>query len=160
VSFDLTLFESVPYFSLQVSVTICEIVPPLLSVSLPTPASTVSLPILPVEILDPLATKPDWDFRYVYTHRPKILVSKPVPANPSPVDVPPPPPSTSPSDLDISITLQKDKRSCTDHPILNFVSYDHLNPIFRQFALFLSSEFYIQVLYRGFIGTYLEAGYG
>ena len=53
----------------------------------------------------------------------------------------PPPPSASPSDFDIRIALQKRKRSCIDHPISNFVSYDHLNPTFHQFALSLSSEF-------------------
>ena len=43
------------------------------------------------------------------------------------------------SDLDIPIALRKGKRSCTDHLISHFVSYDRLTPSFRQFALSLSS---------------------
>ena len=50
----MSFFESVPYFSTQVPVTISETVPPSLSVSLPTPASTVSAPVPPVETPDPL----------------------------------------------------------------------------------------------------------
>ena len=71
-SVDVTFFEFIPYFSPQVSVTISEIVPPSLSVSLPTPASTISLPVPPVETPDPPASKPVRDFRYVYTHCPKV----------------------------------------------------------------------------------------
>jgi len=105
-------------------------------VSLPTPASTVSTPVPPAETKNTPTSKPVRDFRYVYTHRPKVPASEPVLANSSPVDDPPSP-SASPSDLDIPIFLQKGKRSCTDHPISNFVSCDHLNPTFRQFALFV-----------------------
>ena len=94
----------------------------------------------PVETQNPFATKPVRDFRYVYTHRLKVPTSEPVPAIPSPVDGPPPLPSAPPSDLDILIAFRKDKRSCIDHPISNFISYDHLNPTFRQFALSFYSE--------------------
>jgi len=94
----------------------------------------------PTETTDPPVSKPVRDFRYVYTHGPKVPTSEPISANPSPVDGAPPP-SAFPSDLDILIALLKGKRSCTDYPILNFVSYDHLNPTFRQFVLCLSSEF-------------------
>jgi len=139
VSVDVTFLEFVPYFSPQVSISISEIFPTPPTVSLPIPASIVSSPVLPVETQDPPATKPIRDFRYVYTHRPKVPAFELVPVIPSPVEGPPPP-SASPSDLDILIAPRKGKRSCTDHPILNFVSYDHLNPTFRQFALSLSSE--------------------
>jgi len=138
-----TFFKSSPYFFPQVLVTIIETVPPLLSVPLPTPSSTFSLPVSPVETPNPPASKPVRDFKYVYTHHLKVPASEPVSVNPSLVDSPSLP-STSFSDLDILITLRKLKKSCTDHPILNFVSYDHLNPTFRQFD---------------FISTYLEAGY-
>jgi len=124
VSADVTFFEYVPYFSTHVLVTISETVPPSLSVSLPTPASTVSSPV-PAETKNPPASKVVQDFRYFYTHCPKILTSEPIPANLSPVDGPPPPPSASLSDLDIPIALRKGKLSCTDHPISNFVSYDN-----------------------------------
>jgi len=111
----------------------------LLSVPFPTPASTVS-PSLPwVETLDPPASKPVQDFRYVYTHRLKVSAFEPVLANPSSVDGPPQL-SASLSDLDISIALRKGKRFYTDHPILNFISYDHFNPTFCQFVLSLSSK--------------------
>ena len=109
VSTDVTFFESVSYFSPQVPVIISETVSPSLIVSLPTPASTVSSPVPPVETQDPPATKPIKDFRYVYTHRPKIHASKSVSSIPSPVDGPPPPSSASPSDLDIPVTLRKGK---------------------------------------------------
>ena len=51
----------------------------------------------------------------------------------------PPQPSAFSSDLDVPVALRKDKRSCTDHPISHFVSYDRLTLSFRQFALSLSS---------------------
>jgi len=43
------------------------------------------------------------------------------------------------SDFDVLIALRKGKRSCTDHPISHFVSYDRLTLSFRQFAMPLSS---------------------
>jgi len=46
------------------------------------------------------------------------------------------------------MALRKGKRSCTDHPILNFISYDHLNSQFHQFALLLSSELYLSHVRR------------
>ena len=137
MSADITFFESISYFSSQVSVTISKTITLSSTVPLPIPVSTVSLPVSPVETQDPPATKPVWDFRYVYTHRPKISASEPVPANPLPVDGPSSPPLASPSDLEIHIALKKGKRSCTNHPNFNFISYDHLNPTFRQFTLFV-----------------------
>ena len=127
MSADITFFKFIPYFSPQVPVTISETVPPSLSMPLPTPASTVSSPVSLVETLDPPTSKPVQDFRYVYTHRPKIPAIEPVSANPTPVNGPPPP-SASFSDLDIPIALRKDKQSCTDHPILFFMIT--LTPLF------------------------------
>ena len=126
---DVTFFESVSYFSSQVPITISETVPSSQTVLLPTPASIVSSLVTLVETQDPPATKSVRDFRCVYTHRPKVPASESSPTNFSPV-VGPPPPSASSSDLDILIALRKCKLSCTDHLILNFVSYDHLNLIF------------------------------
>jgi len=94
------------------------------------------LPIPPAETKNPPASKPIWDFRYVYTHRPKVPASDPIPAIPSMVDGPTPPPSASSPHLDVLIAFRKDKRSCTDH-LSNFISYDNLNPTIRQFALFV-----------------------
>ena len=109
---------SLSYFSTQIPLTVSETVPPSLSVSLPTPASTISSPVPPTETKDPPASKPVRDIRYVYTHRRKVPTSELIPANPSLVDGPPPP-SASPSDLDIPIALRKGKRSCNNHPISN-----------------------------------------
>jgi len=130
VSADVTFFESVPFFFTQVPLIVSETAPPSLSISLATPASTVSSPVSPTETKDPPASKPIWDFRYVYTHRPKVLASEPIPVITSPVDGSTPP-SAFPSDLDVLVVLRKGKRSCTDHPISNFVSYNNLNPTFR-----------------------------
>jgi len=58
VSADVTLFEYVSYFSIQVPVTISETVPLSLSVSLPTPVDTASLLLPPAETTDPPASKP------------------------------------------------------------------------------------------------------
>ena len=127
---------SLSYFSTQIPLTVSETVPPSLSVPLPTPASIVSSPAPPTETKDPPASKPVRNFRYVYTHRLKVPASEPIPTIPSPVDSLTPPP-TSLSNLDIPIALRKSKRSCTDHPIFNFISCDNLNLTFRQFALFV-----------------------
>ena len=121
VSVDITFFEFVPYFSPPVHVTASETIPPL-SASLPAPASTDSLPVSSVDTSKPPVSTSVRDFRYVYTYYQKVLW--PVPTN-SPVDCPPQP-STSFSDLDILIVLRKGKKSCTDHPFLNFISYDHI----------------------------------
>jgi len=137
-------FEFVLYFATQVPLTVSEIVPLPLSVSLPTLAFTVFSPVTPAETHNPPASKSVRDFRYVYTHCLKVPVSEPIPAIPSPVDGPTPPASTSPSDLDIPIVFQKGKWSCTDHSISNFLSYDNLNLTFHQFALSLSSKFILK----------------
>ena len=49
-------------------------------------------------------------------------------------------PNSTTFELDIPIALRKGKRSSTTHSIFNFISYDKLHPVFRSFALFLSSE--------------------
>jgi hypothetical protein len=43
------------------------------------------------------------------------------------------------NDLDVPIALRKGTRSCTKHPISNFVSYDSLSPSYRAFVLSVSS---------------------
>ena len=58
MSVDVTFFESVSYFFTQIPVTTSETVPSSLSVPLPTPASTVSSSVLPVETKDLPASKP------------------------------------------------------------------------------------------------------
>ena len=44
-----------------------------------------------------------------------------------------------PSDLDLPIALRKGVRSCTIHPISNFVSYHRLSSSFSAFTSHLSS---------------------
>ena len=104
---DVTFFESVPYFSPQVSVTASETIPPSLSVPLPAPAATDPSPVLLVVTSKLLASKPIQNFRYFYTHRQKASAFEPGQANLSPVYGPPPQPSTSLSDLDIFVALRK-----------------------------------------------------
>ncbi|XP_070054777.1 uncharacterized protein [Nicotiana tomentosiformis] len=43
------------------------------------------------------------------------------------------------SDLDVPIANRKGVRSCTKHPLSNFVSYNSLSPSYRAFALSISS---------------------
>ena len=44
----------------------------------------------------------------------------------------------SSNDLDLPIAHQKGTRTCTKHPLFNFVSYSHLSPSYKAFvSLFL-----------------------
>ena len=43
------------------------------------------------------------------------------------------------SDLDVPIAVRKGVRTCTQHPISNFVSYNHLSPSYRAFLSRISS---------------------
>ena len=45
-----------------------------------------------------------------------------------------------PSPLDLPIALRKGTRSCTQHPIANYVSYDSLSPAYRAFLTAVSSH--------------------
>ena len=74
----------------------------------------------------------------MYTHQQKIPTSELIPIASSPMEGPTPQLSAPSSDLDVSITLRKGKRFFTDHPISHFVSYVHLTPSLRRFALSLS----------------------
>jgi hypothetical protein len=49
-----------------------------------------------------------------------------------------PPPPQFTSDLDLPIAIRKGKHTYTDHPISNFVSFNHLSP-FKAFSLLVSS---------------------
>lgn len=48
-------------------------------------------------------------------------------------------PAPSDSHIDLPIALRKGKRSCTIHPITQFLSFEGLSPSYRSFALALSS---------------------
>uniref|UniRef100_A0A2N9EXN8 4-alpha-glucanotransferase n=1 Tax=Fagus sylvatica TaxID=28930 RepID=A0A2N9EXN8_FAGSY len=68
---------------------------------------------------------------------PPVEFSLPLPPSASSSADSPPPQSTS--DLDLPIAIRKGKRTCTEHPISNCVSFDHLSPSFKAFSLSLSS---------------------
>uniref|UniRef100_A0A2N9IA04 Integrase catalytic domain-containing protein n=1 Tax=Fagus sylvatica TaxID=28930 RepID=A0A2N9IA04_FAGSY len=72
-----------------------------------------------------------------FHHLPPVEFSLPLPPSASPSADSPPPQSTS--DLDLPIAIRKGKRTCTEHPISNCVSFDHLSPSFKAFSLSLSS---------------------
>jgi len=143
VSVDVTFFESIPYFSPQDSITASESISlsPFVPLLAPAVVHDVSSKVSLKDTTAPPAPNPprEKDFRYVYTHQQKIPASEPIPTAFSPVEGPPPQPSISSSDFNVPITLCIGKRSYTDHSISHFVSYDHLTPSFRQFALSLSS---------------------
>jgi len=105
----------------------------------PAPADSSPVPL--VDTSEPPVSNSVWDFRYVHTRHQKVPISEPVPVDPSLEDGSSSQPSAFSSDLDIPIALRKGNRSCTGHPISKFVSYDHLNFTFRQFALSVSSEY-------------------
>ena len=67
---------------------------------------------------------------------PPIEFSLPLHSSTSTFEDSPPPQSTS--DLDLPIAIRKGKRTCTEHPISNCVSFDHLSPSFKAFSLSLS----------------------
>uniref|UniRef100_A0A2N9GV59 Reverse transcriptase Ty1/copia-type domain-containing protein n=1 Tax=Fagus sylvatica TaxID=28930 RepID=A0A2N9GV59_FAGSY len=78
---------------------------------LPIPRVPIVPPVLPISQYFPLSTSTSID--------------------------PPPPQSTS--DLDLPIAIRKVKRTCTDYPISNFVSFDRLTPSFKALTLSVSS---------------------
>ncbi|KAL0561776.1 hypothetical protein IC582_002217 [Cucumis melo] len=49
--------------------------------------------------------------------------------------------------LDIPIALRKGTRSCTKHPIYNYVSYDNISPQFRVFTASLDSTIILKNIY-------------
>jgi hypothetical protein len=84
----------------------------------------------------PLAPKP----LLTYSRCPKVPTPPSVTAElSSPIAGPTPTDTSVSSDLHIPIAYRKDKQSCANHPISDFVSYDRLTQSFRQFALSLPS---------------------
>jgi hypothetical protein len=128
VSADVTFFEDVPYYSPQGG---------------QLQDSILSSPVIPTPI--PFAPQAP-PISQVYVRRrhqgvplvPPQVASPPLPPSSASTSADPPlPPSTS--DLDLPIALRKSKRTCTDHPISNFVSFDHLSSSFKAFSLSVSS---------------------
>uniref|UniRef100_A0A2N9HHL8 Integrase catalytic domain-containing protein n=1 Tax=Fagus sylvatica TaxID=28930 RepID=A0A2N9HHL8_FAGSY len=146
VSADVTFFEDIPYYSpqgrqLQESMLSAPVIPTHVPIAPPTsPVSISSIPLFLVPPVPPISQ--------VYVRRrnqdvplvpppPPVEFSLPLPPSASPSADSPPPQSTS--DLDLPIAIRKGKRTCTEHPISNCVSFDHLSPSFKAFSLSLSS---------------------
>jgi uncharacterized membrane protein YgcG len=128
VSADVTFFEDVPYYSPQGG---------------QLQESILSSPVIPTPI--PFAPQAP-PISQVYVRRrhhgvplvPPIVESPPLlPSSASTSTDLPLPQSTS--DLDLPIALRKSKRTCTEHPISNYVSFDHLSSSFKAFSLSVSS---------------------
>uniref|UniRef100_A0A2N9EMG3 Integrase catalytic domain-containing protein n=1 Tax=Fagus sylvatica TaxID=28930 RepID=A0A2N9EMG3_FAGSY len=127
VSADVTFFEDVPYYSpqggqLQESILSSPVIPT------PIPFTPQAPPISQVYV-----RRRHQDAPLV----PPQVESPPLP--PSSASTSADPPLQSTSDLDLPIALRKSKRTCTDHPISNFVSFDHLSSSFKAFSLSVSS---------------------
>jgi hypothetical protein len=128
VSADVTFFEDVPYYSPQGG---------------QLQDSILSSPVIPTPI--PFAP-PAPPISQVYVRRrhqgvplvPPQVASPPLPPSSASTSADPPLPQST-SDLDLPIALRKSKRTCTDHPISNFVSFDHLSSSFKAFSLSVSS---------------------
>uniref|UniRef100_A0A2N9GSX8 Integrase catalytic domain-containing protein n=1 Tax=Fagus sylvatica TaxID=28930 RepID=A0A2N9GSX8_FAGSY len=136
VSADVTFFEDIPYYSpqgrqLQESMLSAPVIPTHVPIAPPTSPISIVPPISQVYVRRrnqdvPLVPPP-----------PLVEFSLPLPPSVSPSKDSPPPQSTS--DLDLPIAIRKGKRTCTEHPISNCVSFDHLSPSFKAFSLSLSS---------------------
>ena len=139
VSIDVTFFEDIPYYShkgrqLQESMLSTTIIPTHVPIAPPTSPISIVPPVPPIS--------------QVYVHRqnqdvpfvpppPPIEFSLPLPLSASMSEDSPPPQSTS--DLSLPTAIRKGKRTCTEHPISNYVSFDHLSLSFKAFSLSLSS---------------------
>uniref|UniRef100_A0A2N9GHQ2 Integrase catalytic domain-containing protein n=1 Tax=Fagus sylvatica TaxID=28930 RepID=A0A2N9GHQ2_FAGSY len=113
VSADVTFFEDIPYYSPQGR----QLQESMLSAPVYVRRRNQDVPLVPPP--------------------PPVEFSLPLPPSASPSADSPPPQSTS--DLDLPIAIRKGKRTCTEHPISNCVSFDHLSPSFKAFSLSLSS---------------------
>ena len=141
VSADVTFFEDVPYYS-STGRQLQESILPTSVILTHVPAIPQILPISIVPPISPLSQVYVWRRNQgVPLAPPPSLVPPPAPVESSPL-LPPsastsvdPPPPQSTSDLDLPIALRKSKRICTDHPISNFVSFDHLSHSFKAFSL-------------------------
>jgi hypothetical protein len=128
VSADVTFFEDVPYYSPQGG---------------QLQESILSNPVIPTPIPYAPQVPP---ISQVYVRRrhqgvplvPPLVESPPLPPLSASTSADPPLPQST-SDLDLPIALRKSKRTCTNHPISNFVSFDHLSPSFKAFSLSVSS---------------------
>jgi transposase InsO family protein len=139
VSADVTFFEDIPYYSpqgrqLQESMLSAPVIPTHVPIAPPTSPISIVPPVPPISQV--YVRRRNQDVPLV-PPPPPIEFSLPLPPSASPSADSPPPQSTS--DLDLPIAIRKGKRTCTEHPISNCVSFDHLSPSFKAFSLSLSS---------------------
>ncbi|XP_078436651.1 uncharacterized protein LOC144707428 [Wolffia australiana] len=139
VSPDVTFFETIRYFTTTPSV------------STPTPTSSTLTPsspssVAPPPILDVILASPSSSpsSPHLGPLAPSVLTQDPdsvePPGGSSPTSANSAPLASAPTDLHLPIALRKGTRSCTLHPISNYVHYDRLHPTYRAFALSLTSE--------------------
>uniref|UniRef100_A0A2N9F645 Integrase catalytic domain-containing protein n=1 Tax=Fagus sylvatica TaxID=28930 RepID=A0A2N9F645_FAGSY len=110
VSAEVTFFEDISYYSPK---------------GRQLQESMLSAPVIPTHDV-PLVPPP-----------PPVEFSLPFPPSTSTSEDSPLPQSTS--DLDLLIAIRKGKRTCTEYPISNCVSFDYLSSSFKTFSLSLSS---------------------
>ena len=127
VSADVTFFENIPYYSLEGTQLTPLLAPPCLPEIAQLPAD---------HGLSETATRPS--ITQVYVRRSSAAATPVAPPDTASVPTPSPQASSDPT-LDLPIAHRKGIRSCTSHPISQFVSYDHLSPSFRAFSVSLSS---------------------
>uniref|UniRef100_A0A2N9HYG2 Integrase catalytic domain-containing protein n=1 Tax=Fagus sylvatica TaxID=28930 RepID=A0A2N9HYG2_FAGSY len=139
VSADVTFFEDIPYYSpkgrqLQESM----LSTPVIHTHVPIVPPTSPIPIVPPipRISQVYVSRRNQDVPLI-PPPPPVEFSLPLPPSASTSEDSPPPQSTL--DLDLPIAIRKGKRTCTEHPISNRVSFDHLSPSFKAFSLSLSS---------------------
>uniref|UniRef100_A0A2N9G0B3 Integrase catalytic domain-containing protein n=1 Tax=Fagus sylvatica TaxID=28930 RepID=A0A2N9G0B3_FAGSY len=140
VSADVTFFEDIPYYSpqgrqLQESMLSAPVIPTHVPIAPPTSPISIVPPCS--SYLSGLCSSAKSGCPSHSTTTTSRVLSLPLPPSASPSADSPPPQSTS--DLDLPIAIRKGKRTCTEHPISNCVSFDHLSPSFKAFSLSLSS---------------------
>jgi transposase InsO family protein len=139
VSADVTFFEDIPYYSpkgrqLQESMLSAPVIPTHVPIAPPTSPISIVPPVPPISQV--YVRRRNQDVPLV-PPPPPVEFSLPLPPSALTSEDSPPPQSTS--DLDLPIAIRKGKRTCTEHPISNCVSFDHLSPSFKAFSLSLSS---------------------
>ena len=150
VSVDVTFSEATRYFTSPLSPSTAPPAssPPPLSPTFPSPPDPPAPP--------PVANPPlleDHPLESTSSISTPLRLGPPGPPvlTPAPVSVAPPdgssssskgsvPPASAPNDLHLPVALCKGTRSCTLHPISNFVHYDRLHPTYRAFSLSVTTE--------------------
>jgi hypothetical protein len=137
VSADVTFFESTPFFS---SPGQC-LSPDLISSR--EGEGSFSSPTLPIPLLSPppqvpLASPPNPPLQVYQRSQDRRVISY-RPNTTSSLSEVPAPSSSIPETDDLPIALRRGKRTCTQHPIAHFLSYNRVSPCLHSFTCILSS---------------------